>query len=127
MSQRSHDNQGNDNKGNGDKGNNSPQHDEYDRSPLHDPVDWMTFSHEALYNMVHTGVNLEGAQAAATNCIRSSRTAVLAVSSDATNRNTIRSVPDMRPPRFRRRSEWRLPGTKIKKIFTTARKTAMPV
>jgi hypothetical protein len=64
VSQRSHDNNGNDHKGNGDK-NNSPQHDE--RSPLHDPVDWMTFSHEDLYKMVHTGVNLEGAQAAATN------------------------------------------------------------
>lgn len=56
---------GNDHKGNGDKDNNSPQHDE--RSPLHDPFDWMTYSHEDLYKMVHTGVNLEGAQAAATN------------------------------------------------------------
>ncbi len=55
----------NDNKG----GNGSHHHNDnkYDRSLLHEPVDWMTYSHEALYKMVHTGVNLAGAQAAATN------------------------------------------------------------
>ncbi|GGU22175.1 PPE domain-containing protein [Lentzea flava] len=58
MSQGSHDNKGNGN-GNGNNG--------YDRSALHEPVDWMTYSHEKLYEMVHTGVNLAGAQAAATN------------------------------------------------------------
>ncbi|GGM99517.1 hypothetical protein GCM10011609_42270 [Lentzea pudingi] len=65
MSQGSHDN-----KGNGDKDNKSSNHhndDKYDRNDLHEPVDWMTYSHEQLYNMVHTGVNLAGAQAAATN------------------------------------------------------------
>lgn len=66
MSQGSHDN-----KGNGDKDNRSSNHhhndDKYDRNDLHEPVDWMTYSHEQLYNMVHTGVNLAGAQAAATN------------------------------------------------------------
>ncbi|NKE58863.1 PPE domain-containing protein, partial [Lentzea sp. PSKA42] len=64
MSQGSHDN-----KGNGDKDNKSPnqQDDGYDRSDLHEPVDWMVYTHEQLYNMVHTGVNLDGAQAAATN------------------------------------------------------------
>jgi len=60
-----------DNKGNGDKDNKSSNHhdddDKYDRSDLHEPVDWMTYTHEQLYNMVHTGVNLAGAQAAATN------------------------------------------------------------
>ncbi|WP_330271617.1 PPE domain-containing protein [Lentzea sp. NBC_00516] len=67
MSHGSHDN----NKGNGDKDNKSSHHndddDKYDRSDLHEPVDWMTYTHEQLYNMVHTGVNLAGAQAAATN------------------------------------------------------------
>ncbi|MGW6930333.1 PPE domain-containing protein [Lentzea sp. NPDC054927] len=64
MSQGSHDN-----KGNGDKDNKSSHHDDdkYDRNDLHEPVDWMTYTHEQLYNMVHTGVNLDGAQAAATN------------------------------------------------------------
>ncbi|MDX3657979.1 hypothetical protein PV646_11760 [Streptomyces sp. ID05-26A] len=65
MSQGSHDN-----KGNGDKDNKSSHHhndDKYDRNDLHEPVDWMTYSHEQLYNMVHTGVNLAGAQTAATN------------------------------------------------------------
>ncbi|MGW6443518.1 PPE domain-containing protein [Lentzea sp. NPDC055074] len=64
MSHGSHDN-----KGNGDKDNKSSHHndDKYDRNDLHEPVDWMTYSHEQLYNMVHTGVNLAGAQAAATN------------------------------------------------------------
>ncbi|WP_434451794.1 PPE domain-containing protein [Lentzea sp. E54] len=63
MSHGSHDN-----KGNGDKDDKSPHHDhKYDRSDLHEPVDWMTYTHEQLYNMVHTGVNLAGAQAAATN------------------------------------------------------------
>ncbi|MCX2952342.1 hypothetical protein [Lentzea sp. NEAU-D7] len=63
MSYGSHDNKGN---GNGD-GKSSHHDDKYDRSDLHEPVDWMTYSHEALYKMVHTGVNLAGAQAAATN------------------------------------------------------------
>ncbi|WP_439662618.1 PPE domain-containing protein [Lentzea sp. HUAS TT2] len=64
MSHGSHDN-----KGNGDKDNKSSHHndDKYDRNDLHEPVDWMTYTHEQLYNMVHTGVNLAGAQAAATN------------------------------------------------------------
>ncbi|MFJ5987600.1 PPE domain-containing protein [Lentzea sp. NPDC092896] len=66
MSHGSHDN-----KGNGDKDNKSSNHhdddDKYDRNDLHEPVDWMTYTHEQLYNMVHTGVNLAGAQAAATN------------------------------------------------------------
>lgn len=63
MSHGSHD------KGNGGKDNKSSNHhdDKYDRSDLHEPVDWMTYTHEQLYNMVHTGVNLAGAQAAATN------------------------------------------------------------
>lgn len=59
MSHGSHDNKGNngnDNKGHDDEG-----------SPLTAQIDWMTFSHEDLYKMVHTGVNLEGAQNAATN------------------------------------------------------------
>ncbi|HUQ60712.1 PPE domain-containing protein [Lentzea sp.] len=59
----------NDNKGN--KGGNGSHHhhddNKYDRNDLHEPVDWMTYTHEQLYNMVHTGVNLAGAQAAATN------------------------------------------------------------
>ncbi|RDI21045.1 PPE domain-containing protein [Lentzea flaviverrucosa] len=64
MSHGSHDN-----KGNGDKDGKSSHHGDgkYDRNDLHEPVDWMTYSHEALYKMVHTGVNLDGAQAAATN------------------------------------------------------------
>ncbi|MDX8032287.1 PPE domain-containing protein [Lentzea sp. BCCO 10_0856] len=64
MSHGSHDN-----KGNGDKGNQSSHHDDnkYDRNDLHEPYDWMTYTHEELYKMVHTGVNLDGAQAAATN------------------------------------------------------------
>ncbi|MFD5831160.1 hypothetical protein [Lentzea sp. NPDC060358] len=62
MSYGSHDNKG-------DKGGNGSRHDDhkYDRNDLHEPVDWMTYTHEQLYNMVHTGVNLAGAQAAATN------------------------------------------------------------
>lgn len=56
---------GNDNKGNG---NNDNKYDnKYDRDTLHEPHDWMTYSHKELYDMVHTGVNLDGAQAAATN------------------------------------------------------------
>ncbi|SDK66426.1 PPE family protein [Lentzea albidocapillata subsp. violacea] len=64
MSHGSHDN-----KGNGDKDDKSSHHGDgkYDRSDLHEPVDWMTYTHEQLYKMVHTGVNLDGAQAAATN------------------------------------------------------------
>ncbi|MEU0879883.1 PPE domain-containing protein [Lentzea sp. NPDC005914] len=64
MSQGSHDN-----KGNGGKDDKSSDHhdDNYGRERIHDPIDWMTYSHEALYNMVHNGVNLAGAQAAATN------------------------------------------------------------
>jgi hypothetical protein len=61
VSHGSHDNKGNDNNGHDNKG-----HDHED-SPLTAQIDWMTFSHEDLYKMVHTGVNLEGAQAAATN------------------------------------------------------------
>ncbi|WP_394614556.1 PPE domain-containing protein [Lentzea sp. JNUCC 0626] len=65
MSHGSHGNKGN----NDDKDNKSSHHDDdkYDRNDLHEPVDWMTYTHEQLYNMVHTGVNLDGAQAAATN------------------------------------------------------------
>ncbi|GAB2829197.1 PPE domain-containing protein [Lentzea nigeriaca] len=66
MSQGSHDN-----KGNGQHNGNDKDHDNngngYDRSALHDPVDWMIYPHAKLYEMVHTGVNLEGAQAAATS------------------------------------------------------------
>ncbi|SMD21414.1 PPE domain-containing protein [Lentzea albidocapillata] len=64
MSHGSHDN-----KGNGDRDGKSSHHGDgkYDRSDLHEPVDWMTYTHEQLYKMVHTGVNLDGAQAAATN------------------------------------------------------------
>ncbi|MET9227102.1 hypothetical protein [Lentzea sp. NPDC003310] len=63
----SHGSQGN--RGNDDKDNRSGHHhdDKYDRNDLHEPVDWMTYTHEELYNMVHTGVNLAGAQAAAVN------------------------------------------------------------
>ncbi|MFD4672998.1 PPE domain-containing protein [Lentzea sp. NPDC058450] len=69
MSHGSHGNKGNDNRGDDDKDNKSSHHDDdkYDRNDLHEPVDWMTYTHEQLYNMVHTGVNLDGAQAAATN------------------------------------------------------------
>ncbi|GLY48021.1 PPE domain-containing protein [Lentzea sp. NBRC 102530] len=65
MSHGSHGNKGN----NDDKDNKSSHHDDdkYDRNDLHEPVDWMTYTHEQLYNMVHTGVNLAGAQEAATN------------------------------------------------------------
>lgn len=62
MSQGSHDNKGN---GNSDKPSQGEH--QYDRGRIHDPIDWMTYSHEDLYKMVHTGVNLDGAQAAATN------------------------------------------------------------
>jgi hypothetical protein len=60
---------GNDNKGNGGNDNKSSHHDDdkYDHSDLHEPYDWMTYTHKQLYDMVHTGVNLAGAQAAATN------------------------------------------------------------
>ncbi|GAA3621018.1 PPE family protein [Lentzea atacamensis] len=64
MSQGSHDNKGNGNSGKDDK---SPYDDQNHREKLYEPIDWMTFSHVDLYNMVHTGVNLAGAQAAATN------------------------------------------------------------
>jgi hypothetical protein len=82
VSHGSHDNKGNDNRGHdnrgqGDRGNDNRGGDDrghgggkdggYDRNDLHEPVDWMTYTHEQLYNMVHTGVNLAGAQAAATN------------------------------------------------------------
>ncbi|SEP62922.1 PPE family protein [Lentzea xinjiangensis] len=67
MSQGSYDN----NRGNGNRGNSSSHHHhhdgKYDRNDLHEPVDWMTYTHEQLYKMVHTGVNLAGAQTAATN------------------------------------------------------------
>ena len=65
MTQGSHDNKGNGNSGK-DK---PPPYDDhkYDREKLHEPIDWMVYSHEDLYNMVHNGVNLAGAQAAATN------------------------------------------------------------
>lgn len=57
-----------DNKGNGGNDNKSSPHDDkYDHSDLHEPHDWMTYTHKQLYDMVHTGVNLDGAQAAATN------------------------------------------------------------
>ena len=49
---------GNDNKGNDGK---------YDHSDPYEPYDWMTYTHKQLYDMVHTGVNLDGALAAATN------------------------------------------------------------
>ncbi|WP_112276835.1 PPE domain-containing protein [Lentzea terrae] len=65
MSHGSHDNKGNGNSGG--KDDKSQHGNGYDRDKIHEPIDWMTFSHEKLYNMVHTGVNLEGAQAAATN------------------------------------------------------------
>jgi hypothetical protein len=56
------------NRGSDDKDNRSSHHhDKYDRNQLHEPVDWMTYTHEELYNMVHTGVNLAGAQTAAAN------------------------------------------------------------
>jgi hypothetical protein len=67
VSQGSHDNKGNGNGGKDDKSSNQSQGNQYDRDDIHEPKDWMTYSHEALYNMVHTGVNLAGAQAAATN------------------------------------------------------------
>ncbi|MFD4641684.1 hypothetical protein ACFWN2_30550 [Lentzea sp. NPDC058436] len=77
MSHGSHGNKGNDNRGHDDRGRDDKGHDDkghggdrdggYDRNDLHEPVDWMTYTHEQLYNMVHTGVNLAGAQAAATN------------------------------------------------------------
>ncbi|SEP76154.1 PPE domain-containing protein [Lentzea albida] len=69
MSHGSHDNKGNDHNrgGNGDRDDKSHGRDDGYRSELHEPVDWMTYTHEQLYNMVHTGVNLAGAQAAATN------------------------------------------------------------
>lgn len=60
-------NHGHDNRGNDDRGHGGDRDGGYDRSDLHEPVDWMTYTHEQLYNMVHTGVNLAGAQAAATN------------------------------------------------------------
>ncbi|SDH26134.1 PPE family protein [Lentzea fradiae] len=53
--------------GNGGHGNGHHGGPRYNREDLHEPVDWMTYTHEQLYNMVHTGVNLAGAQAAATN------------------------------------------------------------
>lgn len=76
MSYGSNDNRGNNNGGHGGYGggghhggghgghHGGPR---YNRDDLHEPVDWMTYTHEQLYNMVHTGVNLAGAQAAATN------------------------------------------------------------
>ena len=65
MSQGTHGHKG----GDGDKDNKPPHHedDKYGREDLHEPVDWMVYSHERLYEMVHTGVNLESANAAATN------------------------------------------------------------
>lgn len=67
MTQGSHDNKGNGNSGNSGKDDKPHGDHGYDREKLHEPIDWMTFSHETLYNMVHNGVNLAGAQAAATN------------------------------------------------------------
>ncbi|MFD9703002.1 hypothetical protein [Lentzea sp. NPDC059081] len=58
---------GSNNKGGNGNGSHHGDDRKYDRSDLHEPVDWMTYTHEQLYNMVHTGVNLDGAQAAATN------------------------------------------------------------
>ncbi|MCP2245581.1 PPE domain-containing protein [Lentzea aerocolonigenes] len=66
MSHGSNDNKGNDNNGHDNKGHDNKGHDD-EGSPLTAQIDWMTFSHEDLYKMVHTGVNLEGAQTAATN------------------------------------------------------------
>ncbi|HEX7302874.1 PPE domain-containing protein [Lentzea sp.] len=57
----------NNNKGGNGNGSHHGDDRKYDRNDLHEPVDWMTYTHEQLYNMVHTGVNLAGAQAAATN------------------------------------------------------------
>lgn len=59
-----HDNKGNDNNDNKGSGSNDNK---YDHGALYEPHDWMTYSHKELYNMVHTGVNLDGAQTAATN------------------------------------------------------------
>ncbi|WP_157529619.1 PPE domain-containing protein [Nocardia sp. NRRL S-836] len=62
MSRRGH--------GGGHGGNGGHGHDDKDkwnREDIHEPVDWMTYTHEQLYNMVHTGVNLESANAAATS------------------------------------------------------------
>ena len=65
MSQGTHGHKG----GDGDKDDKPPHHedDKYGREDLHEPVDWMVYSHARLYEMVHTGVNLESANAAATN------------------------------------------------------------
>lgn len=63
MSQRPQDNKGNGNN----NGNGGNPHDDWDREDLHQPRDWMVYSHEDLYNMVHKGVNLAGAQAAASS------------------------------------------------------------
>ncbi|MFS8100849.1 PPE domain-containing protein [Lentzea alba] len=51
----------------GQKDDKSHHDDDYGHEDIHEPRDWMAYTHEALYNMVHTGVNLAGAQAAATN------------------------------------------------------------
>ncbi|MFI6100774.1 PPE domain-containing protein [Lentzea sp. NPDC051213] len=66
MSQRSQDNK-KDHEGEGKSQQHHHNDGGYDRDDLHEPVDWMVYTHEQLYNMVHTGVNLAGAQAAATN------------------------------------------------------------
>ncbi|WP_156212938.1 PPE domain-containing protein [Lentzea aerocolonigenes] len=67
MSQGSHDNKGNGGKDADKSSNQYHDDDKYDRNDLHEPVDWMVYTHEQLYDMVTKGVNLAGAQAAATN------------------------------------------------------------
>ncbi|MET9628533.1 PPE domain-containing protein [Lentzea sp. NPDC006480] len=68
MSQGSHDNKGNGGKDDNNKSSNHHHDDDkYDHHDLHEPVDWMVYTHEQLYDMVTKGVNLAGAQAAATN------------------------------------------------------------
>ncbi|MEU7525270.1 hypothetical protein AB0A74_06010 [Saccharothrix sp. NPDC042600] len=50
---------------NGDNGNNNGQHNGHDKpSDLGQKVDWMTYSHEALYKMIHEGVDLKAAGSA---------------------------------------------------------------
>ncbi|MEV6244013.1 hypothetical protein [Lentzea sp. NPDC051838] len=65
-----HDNKGNSGNSGNDKHepvNRYHDDDKYDRNDLHEPVDWMVYTHQQLYDMVTKGVNLAGAQAAATN------------------------------------------------------------
>ncbi|MDT7789371.1 MAG: hypothetical protein QOF58_7790 [Pseudonocardiales bacterium] len=63
----SQDNKGNSGKDDNKSSNHYHDDDKYDRNDLHEPVDWMVYTHEQLYNMVTKGVNLDGALAAATN------------------------------------------------------------